>query len=80
MQQNPCTRSNRFVSAPALSSVLVAAGAIDLAADFAAGPSGAVNVYKSGASTNRGDQFIKFAGADSTFIREVNNIHRRDGA
>ena len=58
----------------------VAAVAIDLAADFATGPPGAVNVDVSGARTDRLEQLVKFSGTDSTFIREVCNIHRRDGA
>ena len=59
---------------------LVAAVAIDLAADFATGPSAAVNVYVSGARTNRLDQFIKLASANAAFISEVSDVGGCDGA
>src|SRR5215216_760175 len=60
--------------------VFVAAVAVDLAADFAAEPSGAVNVYVSSPSTNRRDQFVKFTGANSLVIRKVGHVRRRDSA
>ena len=60
--------------------MLAAAVAVDLGANFTAGPPGAVNVYISGARTNRRYEFVKFSGADSSFIREVSDIRRRDGA
>src|SRR6185436_4724203 len=53
---------------------------LNLATDFTAWPSRAVNVYISGASTNRADQFIKFASADTSLICQVSNIRRHDGA
>ena len=39
--------------------------AVDLAADFAAGPQGAVDVHISRAGPNRLDQFVNFARIDS---------------
>ena len=39
--------------------------AVDLAADFAARPEGAVNIHIRGTSANRGDQFVNFAGVDA---------------
>lgn len=59
---------------------LVAAVAIDLAADFATGPSGAVDVYVSGARTNRLEQFIKLSCANAALISEISNVYGRDGA
>ena len=59
---------------------LVATVAVDLAADFATGPPGAVNVDVSGARTDRLEQLVKFSSTDATLIREVCNIHCRDGA
>ena len=58
----------------------VTAVAVDLAADFAARPSGAVNVYVSSSGSNGSDQFIKFSGADSAFICQVSYVDRGDGA
>ena len=62
------------------SSVIVAAVAVDLATDFAAWPSRAVNVYVSSSGSNRLDEFIEFAGANTPLIRQVSNIRRHDGA
>ena len=45
--------------------MVVAAVAVDLAADFAAGPHGAVNIYVRRAGTNSLDQLINLAGIDS---------------
>jgi hypothetical protein len=59
---------------------LVAAITVDLAADFATGPSGAVNVHVSGARTNCPEQFIKLSCADAALISEVSNVNRRDRA
>ena len=59
---------------------LVAAVAIDLAADFATGPAGAVNVYVSSARTNCLEQFIKLSSANAALISEVSNVYGRDGA
>ena len=59
---------------------LVAAVAVDLAADFATGPSCAVNVYVSGARTDRLEQFVKLSSADAALVSEVSNVRRRDGA
>ena len=59
---------------------LVAAVAVDLAADFATGPSGAVNVYVSGAGTNGFEQFIKLSCANAALVSEVSDVGRRDGA
>ncbi len=52
----------------------VTAVAVDLAADFAARPPGAVNVYISGSGTNRLDQFVEFSGGNPSFIREISNV------
>src|ERR1041384_2753219 len=60
--------------------VVVAAVAVDLAADFAAWPSGAVNIHVSRTGTNRREQLIKFSSTDSPLIRKVGNIRRRYGA
>ena len=59
---------------------LVAAIAVDLAADFATGPSGAVNVHISGARTNCFEEFIKLSCTDATLIRQVSDVDRRDRA
>ena len=59
---------------------LVAAVAVDLAADFATGPSGAVNVHVSGAGTNCPEKFIKLSRTDATLIRQVRDVDRRDRA
>ena len=59
---------------------LVAAVAVDLAADFTTGPPGAVNVDVSFSCTYRREQLVKFSGADATLIREISDIHGRDGA
>ena len=55
--------------------MLVAAVTVDLAANFAAGPSSAVNIDVSGSRANGLNQFIKFAGADSSLIRQVGDIY-----
>jgi hypothetical protein len=60
-------------------SVVVAAVAVNLAADFASGPPGAVNVDISSPGTYRCEQFVKFSSADASFICKVSNIGRRDG-
>ena len=60
--------------------VVVAAVAVDLAADFAARPSGAVNIHVSSTGTNRRDQFIKLASADAALVRQVRHICCGDGA
>ena len=59
---------------------LVATVAVDLAADFATGPSGAVNVHISGARTNCLEELIKLAGTDAALIREVGDVDGRDRA
>ena len=58
----------------------MAAVAVDLAADLAAWPAGAVNVYVGGTGTNRGDQFVKFAGTNATLVCKVRHICCGDGA
>ena len=68
-------KAGRQVSVAAVSTV-----AVDLAADFAARPAGAVNVYVGGAGTNRGEQFVEFARADATFICQVRHVYCGDGA
>lgn len=60
--------------------VVVAAVAVDLAANFAARPARAVNVYVSSTGANRFDQFWEFPGRDTALIREVGYVYRRDGA
>ena len=60
--------------------MLVAAVAVDLAANFAAGPARAVNVHVSGARTDCRDQFVEFSSANAAFICEVSYIDCRDGA
>lgn len=60
--------------------VFVAAVAIDLAADFTTGPSGAVNVNVSGARPNRLEQFVKFSSANAAFISKISNVGCRDRA
>ena len=60
--------------------MLVAAVVVDLAANLAAWPSRAVNVHVGGPGTNRPDQLIKFAGANTSLIRQVSDVSRRDGA
>src|SRR6185295_10024891 len=45
--------------------VVVAAVAVDLAANFTTGPGRAVDVYISRASANGGDKFIHFSGIQS---------------
>lgn len=77
MQQTPYTRSKKFLAGCL---VAVAVVAVYLATDFAARPSRAVNVYVSGAGTNRVHQFIKFSGGNSALVREVSDVYRRDGA
>ena len=59
---------------------LVAAVAVDLAADFATGPSGAVNVHVSGARPDCLEQFIKLSGADAALVSQVSDVDRRDRA
>ena len=59
---------------------LVAAIAIDLAADFATGPACAVNVYVGSARTNRLEQLIKLSSANAALISEISNVYGRDGA
>jgi len=61
-------------------SVIVAAVAVDLAADFAARPSGAVDVRVSCTGTNSRDQFVKFSGANSPLIGKVGDVQCRDSA
>ena len=63
-----------------LGSVVVTAVAVDLAADFAAGPARTVNIYVSSTGTYRRKQFVKFSSADSSFVREVGHIRRCDGS
>ena len=59
---------------------LVAAVAVDLAADFPTGPAGAVNIYVSGACPDSLEQLIELAGTDATLIREVRDVDGRDRA
>jgi hypothetical protein len=59
---------------------LVAAVAIDLAADFATGPAGAVNVYVSSARPNRLEQLIKLSSANAAFISKVSNVCGHDSS
>lgn len=80
VQQTPCIRSKQFSSGLPLFPVLVAAVAVDLAADFAARPARAVNVHVSSACTDRRDQFVEFSSADAAFVCEVSYIGCRDGA
>jgi len=87
-EQEVCARCNKPLALGAsklsqngkISVFLVAAVAVDLAADFTTGPPGAVNVDVSFSCTYRREQLVKFSGADATLIREVCNIHCRDGA
>ena len=77
-QQTSCTRSKAVKMN--VSVFLVAAVAIDLAADFATGPAGAVNVYVSSARTNGLEQFIKLSSANAALISEISNVYGGDGA
>src|ERR1041384_5913366 len=80
VEQTPCIRSKQINSELPLFPVLVAAVAVDLAANFAAGPARAVNVHVSGPRTDRRDQFVEFSSANAAFICEVSYIDCRDGA
>jgi len=74
---HPCPRN---VAIRSDRSVIVAAVAVELAANFAARPSGAVNVRVSCTDTNSRDQFVKFSGADSPLVSKVGDVRCRDGA
>jgi len=84
VQQTSCARS-RFFTILAVS-VLVAAVAVDLAANFATGPGCAVDVHISGASADRFDQFVDFTGVDALSPRRRSgrnvgtNVGREDRA
>jgi hypothetical protein len=61
-------------------SVVVAAVAVDLAANFAARPARAVDIYVSSPGTNRTEQFIELSCRDSSFIRKISNVRGGDSA
>lgn len=79
VQQTPCVRSKflTFLRFKRLS-VLVAAIAVDLAANLATGPKRTMNVYVGSAGADSPDYFIKFSGGDSLCGSRIDHVGGRN--